>query len=219
MIKIVIVGQGGHSKVIRDIISTNKDMQVAGYLDDQYDTLYKRDQLYFGPVKSFKRLLTSIDDLKFIIGIGNNIIRKAIVQKIGVPEKQFITLTHSSAIVSSSARIGVGTVIMANTVINADAQIGNHAIINTGAIIEHDNRIGDFAHISPKATLTGAVHIEEGAHVGAGATVIPNISIGKWSVIGAGATVIHHIPTNCTAVGVPAKVITKEGVEIVEFNQ
>ena len=64
-------------------------------------------------------------------------------------------------------------------------------------------------HISPRATLTGTVSIGNGTHVGAGATIIPNIKIGEWSIIGAGATVIHNIPSNCTAVGTPAKVKVK----------
>ena len=84
--------------------------------------------------------------------------------------------------------------------------IQKHTIINTGSIIEHDTVVGDFAHISPKATLTGNVTIEEGVHIGAGATVIPQVSVGKWSTIGAGATVTRNIPSDCTAVGTPAKI-------------
>ncbi|MGQ0452916.1 acetyltransferase, partial [Bacillus sp. SS-TM] len=38
-------------------------------------------------------------------------------------------------------------------------------------------------------------------------TIIPNLIIGNWSMIGAGATVIHNIPSRCTAVGLPAKII------------
>ncbi|MGQ7110151.1 UDP-N-acetylbacillosamine N-acetyltransferase, partial [Escherichia sp. TWPC-MK] len=78
---------------------------------------------------------------------------------------------------------------------------------NTASVVEHDNCIGDFVHIGPNATLTGTVTIDDGTQIGAGATIIPNLIIGNWSMIGAGATVIHNIPSRCTAVGLPAKII------------
>ncbi|MDA4896599.1 acetyltransferase, partial [Streptomyces sp. MS2A] len=77
----------------------------------------------------------------------------------------------------------------------------------TGAIVEHDNRIGDYVHLSPGTVLTGGVTVMEGAHLGAGTAVIPGKTVGRWSVTGAGAAVIHDIPDNCTAVGVPARMI------------
>lgn len=218
MSKIVIVGQGGHSKVIRDIISANKSMEIFGYLDDKYEELILEQDLYMGPVKTAKKLLFQFKDIKFVIGVGNNTVRKAMVDRLALADSNYIKLIHPAAVISPTAAIGVGSVVMANAVVNAEAIIGNHTIINTGAIVEHDNIVEDYAHISPNATLTGAVHIEEGVHVGAGANIIPGISIGKWSTIGAGATVIHHIPANCTAVGIPAKLKMKEGEEVVSFN-
>lgn len=218
MIKVVIVGQGGHSKVVSETIAMQGNMNIIGYLDDNYHELVIENELYYGPIRSNKELLLIEPKIKFIIAIGNNKVRKMIVEKLGLKESQFITVIHPKAIISTSAIIGVGSVILANAVVNTDATIGAHTIINTSGIIEHDNVIEDFAHISPNATLTGAVHIEEGVHVGAGANIIPNISIGKWSTIGAGATVINHIPAFSTAVGVPARINAKEGDEVVAIN-
>jgi acetyltransferase EpsM len=201
---IVLIGIGGHSKVIRDLILSQKNNEIIGYLDGKYKDFRLVDNIFFGPILSAKRICGNFIDIKFVIAIGDNKIRKKIAQQINLPEEYYATLVHKSAVVSPTAKIGKGTVVMPNTVINADAEIGQHTIINTGSVIEHDCMIGDFAHVSPGATLTGAVQLEEGVSIGAGATIIPNIKIGKWSVIGAGATVIHPIPPNCTAVGIPA---------------
>ncbi|MGM0874221.1 MAG: acetyltransferase [Bacillota bacterium] len=202
---IVIIGQGGYSKVIKDIILLNDASQIVGYLDDKYEDYLIKDEMFYGPISVFKLLLNKYVDIKFVVAIGHNQTRKKIVEGLNLEDDFYTTLIHPTAIVSPSVSIGKGTVIMANTVINADAVIGDHVIINTGSVIEHDNKVNDFAHVSPNTTLTGSVQLGEGVHIGAGATLIPNVKIGNWSIIGAGATVINSIPDNTTAVGIPAK--------------
>jgi acetyltransferase EpsM len=211
--KVVIIGQGGHSKVIRDIISSSNKHQIVGYLDDKFKEFTITDNGISGPISAAKTIIEQYKEMKFVIAIGENKIRRKIFNKLELHNDYFATLIHQSAVLSPSAKIGSGTVIMANSIINAEAFIGHHSIINSGSIIEHDNKVGNFVHVSPNATLTGNVKIEDGVHVGAGTTIIPGIHVGNWSIIGAGATVINNIPANCTAVGVPAKVINRNVIE------
>ncbi|MDA1529870.1 acetyltransferase [Bacillus cereus group sp. TH260-2LC] len=206
MKKIALVGQGGHAKVITDILHANIGYKIVAVFDDKYEGLVEEQGIYYGPVSSIKETIEEIG-FKLVISIGNNTVRKKIVKQLALKETNYETIIHPTAVVSESASIGFGTVIMPKAVINAETIIGNHVIVNTAAVIEHDNQIGDFAHISPNATLTGTIYVDEGTQIGAGAIVIPNRKIGEWSIIGAGATVIHDIPSNCTAVGLPAKVI------------
>ncbi|MGO4496781.1 acetyltransferase [Paenibacillus sp. 2RAB27] len=206
----VVIGEGGHSKVIREIIRANKANEIVAILDDKYDALILKNGLYQGPISSAHQIFGLGNELKWVVAIGNNERRKSIIAKLGIPHEHFATLIHETAVISSSASLGHGTVIMANTVINADAHIGHHAIINTGAIVEHDCRIEDYVHIAPRATLTGAVVIKEGSMLGAGATVIPGKQVGEWAMVGAGATVIHDIPSYRTAVGTPAILINQK---------
>lgn len=211
--KLAVVGTGGHSRVIQDLVRLNEENQITAFLDDKYTSLTFEHSVYNGPIDSAKQLLHTHPDLKFIIAIGRNETRKRIVERLGFEDAFFATLIHPTAWISPSVTIGVGSVVMPQAVINADSYIGNHTIINTGAIIEHDNQISDFVHVSPKATLTGGVKVGEGVHIGAGASVIPSLEIGEWSIIGAGATVIKTIPPSSTAVGVPAKVIKLQLIE------
>ncbi|WP_078432588.1 acetyltransferase [Metabacillus halosaccharovorans] len=202
---IVIIGNGGHSKVVKDIILSNEKLHIVGYLDEKFEGFLNEEEIFYGPISAYQFLIDMFDEIKFIIAIGHNQTRKQIVNKMDLEENLYMTPVHPSAIISPSAKIGKGTVVMANAVINADAFIGDHVIVNTGSIIEHDSRVNDFAHISPNATLTGCVQLGEGVHIGAGATLIPNVEVGDWSTIGAGATVINAVPSNVTAVGIPAK--------------
>lgn len=194
MATINLFGASGHAKVIKDIIDAQGD--AVGWL---YDDAPHCEEIHGKPV--FKATDVRVEG-PLIISIGSNHIRKLLSEKYLLRYERAI---HPKAIISPTARIGVGTVVMQGAIIQSDAQIGKHCIINTGASIDHECIVEDYVHISPHATLCGNVHVGEGAWIGAGATVIPGIKIGKWCVIGAGSVVINDIPDNTTAVGNPCK--------------
>ena len=208
--ELAVIGHGGHSKVIQDIIRCRNNDQIIAFLDDKYQERFHKAGVYYGGIASVPEIFESYPNCQIVIAIGDNGTRKNIVEKLQLPAERYATLIHPAAVVSPSAKVKHGTVVMANAVINADSRIGSHSIINTSAIIEHDSQVGDFVHVSTKAGLTGAVHLKEGVFIGAGATIIPKVQIGLWSVIGAGATVIDDLPDFCTAVGTPAKVKGKQ---------
>lgn len=184
-----LYGASGHAKVIIDILNAN-NIEISEIFDDN-------------------RLITSLNGCvvsspretneELIISIGNNEIRKKIVEK-RYTSKYGIAI-HPSAIISSFAKIGEGTVVMPGAIIQSGAVIGKHCIINTGAKIDHDCIIDDYVHISPNATLCGNIHIGEGTQVGVGSSIVPGIKIGKWTLVCAGSVVTTDIPDNCVAAG------------------
>lgn len=121
----------------------------------------------------------------WIVAIGDNATRKRESSRYTDFAKGF----HPSAVVSPTATIGVGTVILENAVVQARAVIGCHVIVNCGAVIAHDCVIGDFAHIAPGVHLCGGVKVGIGALVGVGSCAIPRAVIGAWDIIGAGSVV------------------------------
>lgn len=207
MKKIIIIGAGGNSKVIIDIILARKqageDIEIIGILDDDASKTSLRGYPNLGPVESIEKY-TAEADVFLINGIGSNTIRKEVC--LMYSDKKYFTAIHPSVLIGGGVLIGSGSVIMPGAIINADTIIGKHVLINTGAIIEHDNVIEDFVHVASSATTAGNVQIGETSMLGTGAKVIQGIKIGKDTMIGAGAVVISDIPDNCTAVGVPAKV-------------
>jgi len=140
-----------------------------------------------------------------IISIGSNRVRKSISERYSLIE--YAKALYPQAVVSSSAEIGAGSVVMQGAVIQSDVHIGKHCICITSASMDYDCRIGDFVHISPHATLCGNIHVGEGSWIGAGAIVIPGIQIGRWCTAGTGAVVIKNIPGGATVVGNPARII------------
>lgn len=201
--KVVIIGAGGHAKVIADIIEKSGD-EIVGFLDDNKEigTTIINEYKVIGDLNNRFTMAVTKENLEFIIAIGDNKKREEISHS---PNLKFYTAIHPSAQMGLDVEIQEGTVIMANACINSSAKIGKHCIINTGAIIEHDNIIEDFVHISPNVSLGGTVKVGENTHVGIGTTVKNNIEICNNCIIGAGAVVVKNIMEEGTYVGVPAK--------------
>lgn len=202
--KVIILGASGHAKVIADIVKKNNDILI-GFLDDNLEI---QNKIIFDS----KKVLGTIEDVYkysdcyFIVGIGNNKVRKMISNKYSY--LKWYTAIHPSAVIANEVEIGEGTVIMAGTVINTGTKIGKHCIVNTSSSLDHDNILEDYVHISPGSHLAGTVRIGEETWICAGVTVVNNINIGKNNIIGAGATVIKSIlEENSTYVGVPVKKI------------
>ena len=204
MKNVIILGASGHAKVLAEIVVKSND-NLIGFLDDN-EVLFNKD-IYLD-----KRVLGNLNDITkykdnyFIIGIGNNKIRKDISLKYN--DLNWYNAIHPNAVIASDVKVGEGTVIMPGVVINPGTIIGKHCIINTSSSVDHDNIIGNFVHISPGAHLAGTVTVGEGTWICMGVNVINNIKIGNNDIIGAGATVINDVlDDNKVYVGVPAKEI------------
>ena len=197
--KVMIIGAGGHAKVIVDIVIKSGD-EVIGFVDDNIEKGTE--------ILGFKVLgkIIEIDkylDCEFIIGIGDNSIRKQIAEKF--PKLKYYTAIHPTVVIGMDVAIQAGTVIMANVVINPCTQIGKHCIINTASVVEHDSNIQNYVHISPNASLGGNVTIGELTHIGIGATVKNNVNICNSIVIGAGAVVVEDMKEEGVYIGIPAR--------------
>lgn len=190
---IFIYGASGHGKVIADIIRCTGHT-FAGWIDDKpsADTL-KWDQF-----------CSLYPHGTIALGIGENATRESIAKKVVEAGYSLATLIHPSAIISDSAIIKGGSVIMPLAVVNADALIGEGCIVNSGAIVEHDCILGNYVHISPGAALAGGVQIKNSTHIGMGALILQNITVGSGSVVAAGSVVTKNVSDNVLVAGAPA---------------
>ena len=200
MNRLIIIGAGGHGNVVADNALKN------GYTDISFvDDNVSGESMGFHIIGTCADLMKFNDgNTDFVIGIGNNEVRKNIAEQYDV---NWVTLVHPSAQIAVRTTIGKGTVIMAGAVVNACATVGSHCIVNTCAVVEHDNVLEDYVHISPNVALGGTVHIGESTHIGIGATVSNNINICSHCVVGAGAVVVRDIISCGTYVGVPMRKI------------
>jgi sugar O-acyltransferase (sialic acid O-acetyltransferase NeuD family) len=205
--RLFVYGAGGHGKVVADILISRGAGAFAGFVDDHeglwgtrvlgYPVLGNGEWLHAESLQS---------SCAIALGIGESRARRLITEHFAQQGIAIVTLVHPSAIVSGSAQIGQGTVVMAGTVINPDAKVGAGAIVNTGAVVEHDTEIGNFSHVAPNATMAGASRLGNSSHLGMGAVVLPGIRIGSHTIVGAGAVVVENLPDRVVATGVPARI-------------
>jgi sugar O-acyltransferase (sialic acid O-acetyltransferase NeuD family) len=199
---VLIIGAGGHGKVIADIFLC-QGVSVMGFLDDD-PTTWGTTQLNL-PVLGGIDSLPDYDPDGIVLGIGSNEARRTLAEMWDSRVKSlWCSAIHPRATIAASVRMGHGVVVAAGAVINPDSVLGDHVIINTGSTVDHDCTIGDYAHIAPGVSLAGGVSIGQGALMGLGSTIIPDRSVGNWSVVGAGAVVVRDIPDRVLAKGVPA---------------
>jgi sugar O-acyltransferase (sialic acid O-acetyltransferase NeuD family) len=205
-LKTYLYGGGGHAKVILDILSKQNRL-VDGIGDDSITQ--GLTQIHGVPVERTAAILAryKTDEILWIVAIGNNQARHAVVDRLSQKGYQFTTAVHPSAQIALGVNILPGTVVMANAVINTDAQIGHHAIINTAATIDHDCVIGDYVHIAPGCSLCGQVMVRTGALLGVGTKVKPAMEIGAWTTCGAGSIVVKSLPPHVVAYGCPARIV------------
>jgi len=207
MSDILILGAGGHGKVVADILLAS-GQSVSGFLDDNLST--HGSQILGLPVLGYISSYPQYKPVGLIMGVGNNLIRQTIVERLKLNTSPlWVTAVHPRAVVSPSVRLNPGTVVMAGAIINPDTYIGSQTIVNTGATIDHDCMIGDYAHVGPGANLAGGIAVGDGVLIGVGAAVAPYRRIGNGAVVGAGAVVVHDVPPGVTVVGVPAKPLSK----------
>ncbi|AXH09217.1 acetyltransferase [Malaciobacter halophilus] len=195
MKELYIYGASGHGLVVADIARDNGYENII-FIDDG-----KNKYPTFEDIKK-------TNNIPIAFGIGSNAIRAKLFEKVHNSGFKIISLIHPSSIISSSATIGKGTVIMPNVVVNAKATIGEGAILNTSCVIEHECVIDDFVHISPNVALAGDVRVDKYTHIGIGSNVIQGIIIGKNVIVGGGSMVIRNIDDNQKVVGVPVRLIS-----------
>ena len=210
--KIVLIGGGGHCKVVISILKKLDNFEIAGIVDN-----YKAGSLISGI-----KIIGTDDDLRDIYKSGihyalitvgstkDNTKRYLLFNMAKEIGYKFPVIISPEAIVDKSVKIDEGTVIMPGSIINIDSSIGKNCIMNSGAIIEHDCKIGDHCHIAPGVHVSGAVKIDKLSFIGIGTTIIQGIKIGENVTIGAGSVIIKDIPDNVIAVGNPAKIVSNK---------
>ena len=208
---IAIFGVGGFGRevlaLIQDINKAKPTWNIVGFFDDGYEKgVMVNGYPILGKTEDLNQWETPIS---LAVSIGNPVVKKKILDKITNPLVDYPTLIHPTVWIGDNnfVEIGKGCIICAGTLITTNIKIEDFVILNLGCTVGHDTTIKDYAAFMPSCNISGEVLVEEGVYCGTGVKIINQTSIGEYTTIGAGAVVTKPIPRQCTAVGVPAKVI------------
>jgi len=203
---LLIMGAGGHGRVVADTAEVSGCWRQIAFLDDRYPGLGSSGRWpVIGTLGRIAALVGNWTDC--VVALGNNPLRherQAHARSLGLT---VTTVIHPSAQIASDVVLGEGTVVFANAVINTGSRLGQAVIVNTAATLDHDNHIGSGVHISPGAHLAGGITIGNRSWIGIGATVIQGTTIGADVTVGAGGVVTQDIAEGITAVGIPARAL------------
>lgn len=211
MKKIAVFGAGGFGRevlaLINDINCLYHQYQVIGFYDDGISK--GTDVNGFSVLGGINELNNVKEEISVVLAIGNPVTKKTILNKIINPLVDFPTIIHPSVMIGDRewVSIGRGCIICGGTIITTNIEIKNFVILNLSCTVGHDTVIGDYSAFMPSVNISGEVKIGECVYVGTGAKIINQLRIGEGTIVGAGAVVAKDLPANCTAVGVPAKVI------------
>jgi sugar O-acyltransferase (sialic acid O-acetyltransferase NeuD family) len=207
---IVIIGAGGVGKEVALLIEqiNNKKLSynLIGFIDDN-SSLHDTQINGYRVLGGIEYLKTMISPICAVCAIANYKVKKNIINSLTSSSVYFANVIHPDVYISNTNSIGEGVIIYSGVIMTTNIKIGNHVIISPKCGIGHEALIEDYVSLLWNVNVSGNVTIREGSLIGSGVTIIQNKIIGKESILGAGAVVIEDIPDNCTAVGIPAKVV------------
>lgn len=205
MSKLLILGAGGHARVVREIAELLEKWETISFLDDNPALDFT-----MGVLNDYESLAHVYDSA--FVAFGNNALRIEWSNKLRSVGYVVPALIHPLSIISSKSSIGSGTAVMAGSIINANTIVGNDCIINTASSVDHDCHIDDGVHLSPGVRIAGHVNIGTNTWVGIGSIIVNNITVGCDSIIAAGAVVTKDVSDHVMVAGVPAQIKKHLGV-------
>lgn len=209
MANLLILGGGGHGKVVASIAMDSGGWGRIAILDDKFDGTQDLLGLpVIGRLEDAARFLGEFSDA--FVAIGDNQLRRQLhefVERLGF---RMPTLRQASASVSPLATLGEGSLACAQSAVIVGATLGRGCIVNTAASVGHDCRLGDFIHVAPGVRLAGGVVCGDGTWIGMGASVKEEVRLGRNVTVGAGAVVLQDVPDGVTVVGVPARIVGRD---------
>lgn len=202
----VIVGAGGHARVVAALLRENGTYDVAGVLDRTYGSTGETilGLAVTGSWDEIPGLKAHGIDTAFI-ALGDGSQRESLLERCRAAGLCLPPLVHPRAFVDSSATLGAATVVCALAHVGPDARVGRGVIVNTHASVDHESVVGDFATISPAVTIAGRCNIGARTFLGLGCRVSHGLEIGDGARVGAGAVVLRDVGPGAFAVGIPAE--------------
>lgn len=206
---VILVGAGGHARVLLDALASRAELSVIGLVDA--DAGRRGDTVNGVPILGNDAWLLanhSSDAVTLVNGMGSTRdtrLRHRIFEAFRSHGFAFARVVHATATIARDVTLGEGAQVMAGAIVQAGAVLADNVLVNTGTIVDHDCRIGAHCHVAPGVVLSGSVTVGQGTHIGTGACVIQGVRIGSDALIGAGAVVIRDVPDGAVVFGVPAR--------------
>lgn len=215
--RFVILGTNGHGLAALDAAREMGDCEFVGWLDSfRSSGEVVANAPILGHPDQLAELMVKHNFGKLFIAVSHNYTRYEIATKLQkmTPQLEFLTIKHPRSIISTTAKIGDGSLIMAGAVIATGCTVGEQCIVDLNSVLDHDSEMRPYASLLPSCTTGGDVTVGSCVCVCLGTVISHRLTIGDHAFIGAGSVVLKDVPESTIAYGFPAKSIrTRESNE------
>ena len=194
MTKVIIIGAGGHARVIASMLRAEVEFVC---------TTPATEDRVLGELVAENALS------EFYVGIGTNRDRSRVAEKLRALGGRLPACVAPNAFVARDAQLGDGAVICLGSQIGSRAVLGIATIVNTLSSVDHDCVLGDYSQVTAGVTFGGTVTVGTNCFFGVKSAVIPNLRIGDDVVVMAGALVTKNVPNRVMVGGSPARVVRR----------
>lgn len=204
------MGTNGHGLAALDTAREMGGYEFIGWLDSFRSAgEVVADSPILGHPDQLIELMAKYNFNKLFIAVSHNFTRYEIAKKLQQtsPQLTFLTIKHPRSTISSTAKIGDGSLIMAGSVIATGCTVGEQCIVDLNCVLDHDSEMRPYASLLPSCTTGGDVTIGSCVCVCLGTVISHRLTIGDHAFIGAGSVVLKDVPEGMIAYGFPAKTI------------
>lgn len=206
---VLIIGAGGHAKVVADALLACQ-RRVLGFTVGEAARGEAVEVLPGLTVLGTDDVLShyspgEVDLVNGLGGVDCTGLRRRVQERLEADGWYFSGVCHPTAMISPFATVSPGAHLLAACVVQAGARIGVSSIINTAAVVEHDSVVDAYVHVAPRAVLCGNTQVGSNSHIGAGAIVRQGVQLGPSTLVGAGAVVVKDFGGRGTLIGIPAR--------------
>lgn len=167
--RILLLGAGGHAMVVVEIIKAISDKNNLP-MYNQIDFLDDTSKQAVGKLSELEKIAPLYDEV--FCAIGNNDIRKKLLQKVSKLGLCMPVLIHPTAYISPTAVIRAGTCIEPKAIVNTKAIVEEGRIISVGAIVDHDAKIEMCSHVNAGSICKAGSVIKAERKLEAGEVVV-----------------------------------------------
>ena len=209
MSRVLVIGGSDQGRQALDVLQCAGQHEVVGVLDRG---LPIGSEVNGHPVVGRDDELAAAAGLMradaYLVAIGDNFTRGRITgaARAACPDLALVSAVHPASVVSSSALVGAGAIVMASAVVSNGCVVGDGVLLGTKASLDHDCEVGAYASLAPNVTTGGKVRVGAYTALLLSASVIHGVAIGAHAVVGAGALVLDDLDDLVVAYGIPARV-------------
>lgn len=209
MSRVLVIGGSDQGRQAIDVLECAGEHEVVGVLDRARAI---GTEVSGHPVVGRDDELAAAAGLMradaYIVAIGDNFTRGQVTEAAhaACPDLALVSAVHPAAVVSPTAVVGAGAIVMASAVVSNGCVVGEGALLGTKASLDHDCEVGAYVSLAPNVTTGGQVCVGAYTALLLSANVIHGITIGVHAVVGAGALVLDDLDACVVAYGIPAKV-------------